>query len=171
MIDITQYRACIGHYYFVLTTRCKFKDVVIEFLEVFLSNIQFASLWCSIFTILTQSSSKFKLSFVILLLLILSGTVHPNPGPEHDLSICHINSRSLYAYDKDLKSHMVKIDEIESVLCLENKFDIICVSETWLSNKVDDSDIHINNYTIFRKDRMEGNAGHGGVALYVSNFI
>ena len=98
--------------------------------------------------------SKFKLSAVLLLLLVISVNIHPPPGPTFDnLSICHINCRSLLAFDKETKSNTMKLEEIESILCTTGKFDIICMSETWLSSKTLDDEIRIENYTLHRRDR------------------
>ena len=101
------------------------------------------------------------------LLLVISGSIHPNPGPFVDLSICHINARRLYAFDKDLKSNQTKLDEIESVLRLQYRYDIICISETWLKSNISCEDIKINNYSVYRKDRSD-NSGYG-VAIYVAD--
>jgi hypothetical protein len=48
-----------------------------------------------------------------------------------------------------------------------NDFDIVALTETHLKPKTPDSDIYINNYNLFRKDRLHKSGG--GVALYVSN--
>ena len=47
--------------------------------------------------------------------------------------------------------------------------DIMCFTETWLRNVVDDSAIHIRDYTIVRRDRTH--AQHGGVCMYVKSTI
>ena len=73
------------------------------------------------------------ISFIIQMLLICSG-VHPNPGPvniqEHcDISICHVNIRSLKHLDK-----FGNLDKLTHLKCtLGGKFQIITLSETWLS--------------------------------------
>ena len=65
----------------------------------------------------------------------------------------HINSRSLYP----------KKDEIEFIIT-KNDFDVLCISETWLSEHVKDNDISIPGYNIFRKDRKHS---LGGGVLYI----
>jgi len=48
------------------------------------------------------------------------------------------------------------------------KADIVCVSETWLSQTVSDNDIEISKFTIQRNDRNQ----HGGsVTSYVSDSL
>ena len=66
-------------------------------------------------------------------LLLTSGDIHPNPGPEIELRIAHVNARSL--------KNKIELFEAES-----NQFDIITVSETWLSPSVSDSTIYSNNF-------------------------
>jgi hypothetical protein len=46
---------------------------------------------------------------------------------------------------------------------------ILVLSETWLNGPVSDKDIEINDYNVFRCDRLQKG---GGVAIYVkSNFM
>lgn len=71
------------------------------------------------------------------------------------LYIIHVNIRSL----------LPKIDQLRAWLEY-NKPSIITISETWLSTNISDSDISLNNYTLYRADR--GSRG-GGVATYVSS--
>ena len=63
----------------------------------------------------------------ISILLLISGSVHPNPGPstvtQRDITLCHINCQSL----------LNKIDLIAVEL---GKFDIISISETWLDQTI-----------------------------------
>ena len=99
------------------------------------------------------------LTAVILLLLILSGDVHPNPGPSINhkcchLNICHSNIRSL---------SRAKLLAIQTTL--KNAFDIITLSETHLMPNVSNDVFKLQGYhDIIRKDR--GALG-GGVAIYV----
>ena len=96
-----------------------------------------------------------------LLLLLRGGDIEPHPGPRHDLRICHINARSLCPNDRSKR-----IAEIHSMLCIEENYDIICISETWLTSDNDNESINIPNYQIYRKDRAQGRGG--GVAIYVN---
>jgi hypothetical protein len=72
------------------------------------------------------------------------------------INMCHINARSLYP----------KIDEI-SWIVQNSGVDVVCISETWLNDSVLDSDIGIEGYTLFRKDRLSKKGG--GVAIYINN--
>lgn len=75
------------------------------------------------------------------------------------LSFVHLNTQSLFP----------KIGEIQ-VLADDVKPDILCLSETWLSDKIPDGLIYLPNYTIFRADRLSCKRG-GGLACYVSDQI
>ena len=61
-----------------------------------------------------------------------------------------------------------KIDEIQLVAEL-NSVGGICITETWLSSTVPDSNITIPSFNLFRKDRT-GTSG-GGVCIYLKNTI
>ena len=65
------------------------------------------------------------------------------------------------------------MDEIRFVLSESFEYDIIAISETWLTELTpnDSSDLYLPNYTIFRKDHQIPNSRNGGVAFYVSNNI
>ena len=72
--------------------------------------------------------------FLLIMLLLLAGDVHPNPGPvdrERPLNISHINARSIRTYDQVTRSYL-KFEEVESHLIHTMKSDILCISETWL---------------------------------------
>ena len=110
--------------------------------------------------------NNIQLAIMLTLLMVVCGSVHPNPGPDLDgtcLKLCHVNMRSLIPGDRS-----IKIDELYSTLCMENKFDLICVTETWLDNSITDECIAIPDYQIFRKDR---NRHGGGVAMYAHNSL
>jgi len=69
------------------------------------------------------------------------------------LRVCHIKAQSLVR----------KIDEFRYLF--ENSgVEIICVSESWLSNAFSDSFIRLNEYKVFRADR---DSLGGGVAEFV----
>ena len=61
-----------------------------------------------------------------------------------------------------------KIDEIQLVAEL-NSVGAICVTETWLSSTVPDSNITIPGFNLFRKDRADTSGG--GVCIYFKSTI
>jgi hypothetical protein len=109
--------------------------------------------------------------FIGMLLLLRSGDVERNPGPNYQLkslSIAHINVQSLFPQDGQGYSRR-KINEIETTLIDDMNIDIICLSETWLKPNILDDDIDINGYKFRRNDRTE--ARSGGVGMYINDSI
>ena len=104
----------------------------------------------------------FGLSILIQSLLLLAGDIHSNPGPQgSDISICHVNIRSI--------RNQLKIDHINCALT--DHYNIITLSETWLNQSIDVSKLCLNNFQQpFRRDR-DNNSGYGGVLAWVANHI
>ena len=61
-----------------------------------------------------------------------------------------------------------KIDELRLFLH-HNDFDILCLSETWLTSNIDNNEVYINGYDICRLDR-KGTQGRG-VLCYIKSTI
>ena len=105
------------------------------------------------------SSLLILILFLTKLLLLLCQDVEMNPGPTKlkQLSICHLNIRGL----SDIKLRDIKTS-------LSNKYDIITLSETFLSNNssnlLDISGFH----PILRRDR---DTFGGGVAMFINENI
>lgn len=94
------------------------------------------------------------------MLLLCSGDIENNPGPDinpQDLRVMHINTQSIRG----------KIDLIEAE---SSKFDIITVSESWLSPSDNNNSINLTGFhPPIRRDRPYD--PHGGVAIYVRNML
>ena len=73
------------------------------------------------------------------------------------ISCCYLNIRSL----------VNKLSLFQAYVYLFN-FDVICLSETWLSESVFDQEILPTNYSIYRKDRPSRG---GGVLIAVKDTI
>ena len=73
------------------------------------------------------------------------------------LRICHLNIRSIYN----------KIDEIRFIVTA-SEIDVFCLSESWLDDSIQDSEINIPGYAIERRDR---NRTGGGVVMYIKDSI
>ena len=71
---------------------------------------------------------------------------------------------------QSLKPHdrAVKLDEMHSILCVKEHYDIICVSETWLDDTINDDDVELPGYQVFRKDQSRYG---GGVTIYVHDSV
>ena len=100
-------------------------------------------------------------SLFMHLLILLCGDVHMNPGPNDwsDLSLCHVNIRSL-------RGDKTKLDHI--ACGLGSDYDIITVSETWLNSSCSSASLQLSGFqTPFRKDRAN-DLGYGGVLVWTS---
>ena len=121
--------------------------------------------------------TDFELVIFLSLLLLNSGDVETNPDPaaseystssvsstsslnntalREKFSLVHYNVQSL-AYKKD-----ILFSEL-------NNFSVISVTETWLDQRTSDSDIALEGYVTYRRDRVGDN--HGGVCVYVHDNI
>ena len=93
------------------------------------------------------------------LLLILSGDIHTNPGPNtrKDLKFFHWNLNSLCARDGVKKQLIEVYDTI-------HKYDVIAVSESMLDSTIKNNDISIEGFSkdIYRSDHPS-NMKLGGV--------
>ena len=112
----------------------------------------------------------------LIVLLLIAGDIHPNPGPQScssessslsglhpsacsdsNISILHLNIQSL----------LPKLDLLEVEL---QPFDIVLLTETWLKPSTISDDVSISNYhTVIRKDRIHRVGG--GVAVYIKNMF
>lgn len=72
------------------------------------------------------------------------------------LNICHINVQSVCARG------FSKFDELKAVF-FNSKAHIVCMSETWLNESINDSMIRIEGYNLIRNDR---NRHGGGLCVY-----
>ena len=111
---------------------------------------------CRLKSHITIRSITHYLFIFLPILLIISGNVHTNPGPENkNYSICHLNARSLTVPNR--------VEEIKNTLFHIHNFNIIAVTETHLDDSVQDYKISLPSYKFFRHDR---NRFGGGVGIY-----
>ena len=59
-----------------------------------------------------------------------------------------------------------RLHHLYNFVCKDNKYDIIALTETHLSNDIDDDELGFEGFTLFRLDR---NRHGGGVLLYCRN--
>ena len=97
-------------------------------------------------------------------IISLSGDIEINPGPKSYVlnrcfSICHWNLNSILA-------HIFTKVSLLSAYISVHKFDIICLSETYLNSKIpsDDENVEIPGYNLVREDHS--NSKRGGVCFY-----
>lgn len=75
------------------------------------------------------------------------------------LSFLYLNARSIVNKHKELELYV-----------LEEKFDVVCITETWMNESILDSEMSINGYALYRRDRDDADKQRGGgVAIYVHN--
>ena len=105
--------------------------------------------------------------FFFSLLVSLSGDAEVNPGPNRKpnevISICHWNLSSISAHNL-AKLHILK------AYVTVHKFDIICLSETYLDSSIpfDDNNLEISGYNLILSDHPSKNK-RGGVYIYYKN--
>ena len=131
-------------------------------------------------TLKNCTSSILKLSIISLHLLIsysfltqlwiysyrisLSSNIKLNPRPKRDInqcfSVCHWNLNSVASHN------FSKIQSLIAYNCI-HKFDIICLSESYLNSEIlsSDSNLQIPGYNFARMDHPS-NTKRGGVCLY-----
>ena len=79
----------------------------------------------------------------------------------YSLSCFFVNARGLLSKIDNLRDYAIQLN-----------LDIIGVAETFLNDKISQSEIGIDGYTIYRRDRNELKGGKGGgVILYIKNGI
>jgi len=83
--------------------------------------------------------------------------INTNSTSNHKLSIFYTNPRSI----------INKLQQFQS-LVYSKSYDIIALTETWLTDSVFDNEILPTNYIIFRKDRSSRG---GGILLAINNRI
>lgn len=71
------------------------------------------------------------------------------------LKIANLNVRSLYP----------KVEQIDCIL-QDECIDVLNCNESWLSPKINNNCIHVENYKIYRWDRQVKGRG-GGICLYI----
>ena len=135
---------------------------------------------CTLQTVEVLSLS-IKVSWLYVL-LVVSGDVHPHPGPFSasflNSSLNTTNMSSSLLSSLNLSSHLSfvhfnfqsivpKLDVLSTELFY---FDILSFSETWLNPSVSSNDLHIQSFNKHeRKDRV--GVSRGGVLIYVKENI
>ena len=104
----------------------------------------------------------FILLFGLIMFLLLSGSVHPNPGPRNTcMSIAHLNAGSLNIVDK--------FSEI-SAIAEQHKFDLLAFSETWLNSPISNESILMSGFSAPLRKYLISSRG-GGVSFNVVDHL
>ena len=102
-------------------------------------------------------------------LLIRCGDIETNPGPNNLLgqsfSVCQWNLNGIAAHN------YVKLSMLEAYNAVY-KYDVICLSETFLdsSHSNDDQSLNFQGYKMIRADHPN-NTKHGGVCMYYKEHL
>ncbi|VDM04596.1 unnamed protein product [Schistocephalus solidus] len=88
-----------------------------------------------------------------------------NRGSRPTVSTFQANRKLTFLYT-NAQSILANLDKLKINVC-ELSPDIISVTENWLSQHVDDREVTMTGYQIFRKDRKERQGG--GVLTYVKS--
>ena len=97
----------------------------------------------------------------ISMLLLLSGDIESNPGP----NIAKACIEGLLINARSIKN---KIPQLQATLQL-NKIDFVAVTETWLNAAVKNSELLDSSYQIYRKDRSDRRGG--GILLAFKSWL
>ena len=120
-----------------------------------------------VWTLFSTFVSCNLLRWLYILLITLSGDVELNPGPKlttaQTLSICHWNLNVICAHN------FAKLHFLKAYVSVY-KFDIICLSETYLDSNLDDESLEISGYFLIRSDHPS-NKKRGGICIYYKNFL
>ena len=107
--------------------------------------------------------------WVYNILISLSGDVQLNPGPKNksdvNFSICYWNLNSISAHN------YAKVFLLKAYIAVY-KFDITCISETYLDTSIisDDGNLEVLGYNLIRSDHPS-NSKRGGVCIYYNHPI
>ena len=84
-------------------------------------------------------------------------------GPEFSLKVLYQNviPKILLTNIQSLKP---KVDKLSITAAIQNE-DIICITETWLSDEIETNFVNIPGYCILRKDRKTKRGG--GTTMYI----
>ena len=101
-----------------------------------------------------------------MLILLTCGDIESNPRRPrrsdscHSLSICHWNLNSMTACNFE----KINLEAYNTI----NKFDVICVSESYLDSSIvsDNNNLNIKGYNLYRVDHPN-NVKRGSVCAYI----
>ena len=113
----------------------------------------------------TFSFISLEIVFAFKLLLILCGDIELNPGPGHwtSFSFCQNSLNSFSA------PNFVKISLLEAYNAI-HKFDIICLSETFLNSSLQNDDDSLVGYKLIRAGNPR-DLKRGGVCIYFKKSV
>ena len=128
-----------------------------------------STIYFSVLSFLTIAINVSIAAWVYSILISLSDGVQLNPGPKNkvdvNFSIYHWNLNSVAAHN------YAKVFLLKAYIAVY-KFDIICISETYLDTTItsDDGNLEILGYKLIRSDHPS-NSKRGGVCIYYKSAL
>jgi len=84
---------------------------------------------------------------------------HSTLNKLNDLNINSIITKSISFFYTSSWSIVNKLQQFQSLVVYSKSFDIICLTETWLSDRLFDNEILLSNFTMCRQDRQSRRGG------------
>ena len=128
----------------------------VNIINIYLGRILYWNILCSFMP---------NLWFYKCLLQLLSGDIELNPGPRPNSCksfwICHWNLNSITSHN------FIKVSLLTAYNSV-HKFNIICLSETYLNSETlsNDENSNIPGYNLIRADHLSNAKCSGGVCIY-----
>ena len=128
------------------------------------------------FQLFVLTCAKPRQQSFLKLILLLSGDIESNPGPDsHAINLTQnakdiwspFKSRGLHFIHLNINSLLPKIDELRNIT-YNNQPAVVRITESKLDSTVLDAEVEIQGYSLIRADR---NRHGGGVACYIRNTI
>ena len=162
-ISIDQYRVSIGLFQKCIFGSKTLSTIYFNLITIFILIYKLGNFFSRIcyytHSLLTLNFCNFQSLFIILMVLLQAGDIELNPGPEtiHDLSILHLNIRSIR-------------NKVEYIVDNFLDFQILCFTETHLDANVSTDILFLSSTfsTPYRKDRT--NHG-GGILAYLNSSL
>ena len=166
-IDNVTWHARIGIF-------CILKPLLKSKSNIIVCSVHFALIFILdiIFFYFKSAFSIFIVKVIIFLLLCLPnllfccGDIEKNSGPKYSsLKFCHWNLNGLTAHDS------IKISLLQAYI-IQNNYDIICLSETFLNSSIESNDdrISTDGYNLIQADHPS-NSKRGWVCIYFKEHI
>ena len=111
-------------------------------------------------------------------LILLSGDIHPNPGPDGRNHSVHTSSSTDLFNFLNLQNHLSTVhynvqslaNKVDVLISEFSYFDLVSFSETWLDKSVSSQDLLFPTFhPSERKDRLSDR--YGGVILYIKDTL
>lgn len=166
-VDLQVYRSAIGNFNNkIQALTIRYKRLLINFYVEFFTYTSLSLKWfyhvfASFVKFTLSSILNIEFSVVALLLVLMSGDVSENPGPNLNSSE---NSDSLSVLHLNIRSIRNKLEYIKEML---TDFNILCFTETHLSPEISNDDLFIEGFQpiSFRKDLSPHSSG---LLIYVA---